>query len=296
MPTPPTTDLPKPKSWEEFEDICADLLKRIWLDPLVTRNGRSGQQQHGVDIFGQPKSRDDATESSFAAAQCKKTDTITASVIDEEVQKATGFKPRPSEFIIMTTAPRDARVQEHVRTKTWPFPVRVLFWEDICLEFCGHDDLLQKHFPKWMKSTTSEDKVREALMSSVPEDFRYDDSTGEFFHKGDVRLRIVLERGELPDDEFYQPWVEKFPDKTAFRQPLFVYYGETRILTVHCVWVDGARHLIPYPKSSTDLEISAFEYHLGKIVNGGMAGYDFNIGLRRAGIQVEGSNTKHDAH
>jgi hypothetical protein len=25
MPTPATTDLPRPKSWDEFEDICADI-------------------------------------------------------------------------------------------------------------------------------------------------------------------------------------------------------------------------------------------------------------------------------
>ena len=39
MPSPTTTDLPIPKSWDEFEDICADLLKRLWHDPYVVRHG-----------------------------------------------------------------------------------------------------------------------------------------------------------------------------------------------------------------------------------------------------------------
>ena len=29
MPSPSTTNLPRPKSWDEFEDICADVLKRM---------------------------------------------------------------------------------------------------------------------------------------------------------------------------------------------------------------------------------------------------------------------------
>lgn len=39
MPSPTTTKLPRPKSWDEFEDICADVLKRIWVDPYIVRNG-----------------------------------------------------------------------------------------------------------------------------------------------------------------------------------------------------------------------------------------------------------------
>ena len=52
MPSPTTTKLPIPKSWDEFEDIVADVLKLRWKNPHVTRNGRSGQRQHGVDICG----------------------------------------------------------------------------------------------------------------------------------------------------------------------------------------------------------------------------------------------------
>ncbi len=55
MPNPPTTNLPRPKSWDEFEDICADVLKYLWKDPYTVRHGRSGQKQDGVDIYGQPE-------------------------------------------------------------------------------------------------------------------------------------------------------------------------------------------------------------------------------------------------
>jgi hypothetical protein len=72
MPSPPTTDLPRPTSWDEFEDICADVLKRFWDDPYIVRNGRSGQRQHGVDCYGLPKHLGGASAKKYAGAQCQK--------------------------------------------------------------------------------------------------------------------------------------------------------------------------------------------------------------------------------
>ncbi len=54
MPTIPQSELPKPKSWDEFEDIVWDLYTRRWRDPHADRYGRGGQPQHGVDIVGRP--------------------------------------------------------------------------------------------------------------------------------------------------------------------------------------------------------------------------------------------------
>lgn len=45
---------PPPKNWQDFESLCHDLWKEIWKDPNAQKNGRSGQEQHGVDVFGQP--------------------------------------------------------------------------------------------------------------------------------------------------------------------------------------------------------------------------------------------------
>jgi hypothetical protein len=54
MPNIPQTDLSPPQSWDEFEDIVADLYARLWGEPHVERYGRSGQAQQGVDIYSQP--------------------------------------------------------------------------------------------------------------------------------------------------------------------------------------------------------------------------------------------------
>ena len=117
MPSPTTTDLPIPKSWDEFEDICADLLKCMWRDPYVVRNGRSGQRQHGVDIYGKPvhlKGRDSET----AGAQCKRVEALTEKDIKNEIEQATEFKPSLEEYLLLTTLKRDAACKSTYELKT----------------------------------------------------------------------------------------------------------------------------------------------------------------------------------
>jgi hypothetical protein len=287
MPSPPTTALPRPNSWDEFEDICADVLKRVWQDPYIVRNGRSGQQQHGVDCYGLPKHLGGPTAKKYAGAQCKKTNALTIEVLQEEVEKAKGFKPGLSEYLVMTTAARDSKVQEEVRIRDWPFDrVHAMFWDDISLELSGHDDLLQKHFPGWMRRTTTEEQVLNRVLSSQPDDFKYDDSTGVFFHKSDVALRIIFDRSEQSREEFHEPWVAKFPNPQGRTQPVYIQYGETRVLEVPCVYVDGGRHVIPFPKSAANLTLTPVRYHVGRILNHPIPGHGFDFALKCAGITV----------
>ena len=43
--------IPPPKSWITFEDLCHRLFKAVWGDPLAQKNGRSGELQKGVDVL-----------------------------------------------------------------------------------------------------------------------------------------------------------------------------------------------------------------------------------------------------
>ena len=52
MPTLAQGDFPPPRSWDEFEDIVADLYRRTWDDPGGARYGRSGQPQQGGATYG----------------------------------------------------------------------------------------------------------------------------------------------------------------------------------------------------------------------------------------------------
>lgn len=47
-------DLPPPRDWQTFEDLCRDLWAERWNDPNAQKHVRGGQSQRGVDVFGQP--------------------------------------------------------------------------------------------------------------------------------------------------------------------------------------------------------------------------------------------------
>ena len=125
------------KDDEEFENLCLSLWKRILNDRNVQLNGRKGQRQHGVDLFGRKHESLD-----WVGVQCKvRSDgVLTESEIERDVEKAQHFNPRLSELIFATTAPRDEKIQTFVRKlternlKIGSFAVFVYSWDDIQLE------------------------------------------------------------------------------------------------------------------------------------------------------------------
>ncbi|MBK9504391.1 MAG: hypothetical protein IPO03_03310 [Bacteroidetes bacterium] len=87
MPTLSNISFPPPKSWDEFEEISLDALRIKWDSPNLQRNGRQGQPQSGVDIYG------DDFLFQTAGVQCKKTDTeLTLKFIEEEIKNAENFE------------------------------------------------------------------------------------------------------------------------------------------------------------------------------------------------------------
>jgi len=150
MPNPNDVQLNPPGSWDEFEDICADLFAREWNDPNVVRYGRQGQSQHGVDIHGKENGAD-------VGAQCKRKGnwpptTLTTVEVDEEVEEAKKFRPKLKKYFIVTTAPNDARIIDHVNAisakhaKKGLFSVHVYSWNEILRRVRNNPDLLEKHF------------------------------------------------------------------------------------------------------------------------------------------------------
>ena len=154
MPTWNATQIPPPANWQDFESLCRDLWSRIWDDPHTQQNGREGQPQHGVDVFGRPGRGAD-----WAGVQCKlrsqlKASRLTAEEIAEEVEKAKKFNPRLSDYVLATTATRDAKAQAAARKITQAqeaedsFPVAVYSWNDILERLTEHEFLLAKHYPQ----------------------------------------------------------------------------------------------------------------------------------------------------
>jgi len=151
MPTIASSELLVPKSWDESEDICADLFGQIWNDPNVVRYGRSGQRQDGVDIRGcLPDGR-------IAGVQCKRRRQwpvveLTTKEIDDEVAEALKFEPPLSEFTIATTALNAAKSQAHVDATTERhraqglFSVHLLGWNELSRRIANHARLVEKHY------------------------------------------------------------------------------------------------------------------------------------------------------
>lgn len=111
-----TEVLPPPNTPEAFESLCLDIWKVILGDPGTQKNGRSGQPQAGVDVYGQKDGK-------WVGIQCKQKDGILRSKlkvneIDTEVKKALKFKPQLAAFILASSGPADVKVQERARVLT----------------------------------------------------------------------------------------------------------------------------------------------------------------------------------
>jgi len=129
---------------DRFEDLCLALWKRILNQPATQRNGRKGQRQCGVDIFGR---RDQSA--SWVAIQCKVRTggKLSEKDIRDDVESAKAFNPRLSEMIFATTARKDVGIQEFARMLTDKnladgyFSVSVCSWDDIRDEISQEENL-----------------------------------------------------------------------------------------------------------------------------------------------------------
>lgn len=129
--------LPRPENWQDFESLCKKLWGEIWSCAEIKKNGRSGQNQSGIDIYGIPTG-----ENSHYGIQCKGKDEytnkkLTEKEINKEIEKAKRFEPQLKKMYFATTAIKDANIEtifrkkniEHI--KNGLFEVHIYSWEDI---------------------------------------------------------------------------------------------------------------------------------------------------------------------
>jgi len=145
--------IPAPKSWQSFEDLCQSLFKAVWRDPYAQKNGRQGQPQHGVDIFGSPK----GVRSQVHGVQCKGKDiglgaTVSRQELLDEIDKAEKFTPALQHWVLATTAPADAELQKLAREisvereRQGKFTVSAFGWSEIETLLCEHPEVLNQHY------------------------------------------------------------------------------------------------------------------------------------------------------
>ena len=160
MPTLSSSVIPIPTSWDEFEEICLSSLKIRWTSPNLSRNGRQGQPQAGVDIYGE----DDLGR--HVGVQCKlTTGDLKIGTIEDEIRRAETFLPLLNCYFVTTTSSPDATLQKRVRilsqerVNLGKFPVGILFWPDLIRDLTTNKAEFKKHFPQF---NLKEDKVSNA--------------------------------------------------------------------------------------------------------------------------------------
>lgn len=143
--------IPPPKNWQDFEDMCLDIFRRVWTDPTAQKNGRQGQQQAGTDVYGRFKQK-------WHGVQCKGKYTlwgaqVTEKELRDEISKALDFAPSLSHWILATTAPKDSTIEQVARqisddhSRRGLFTVQVMGWDDLVSLIAEHPDVIEKHYP-----------------------------------------------------------------------------------------------------------------------------------------------------
>lgn len=136
------TQLPPPSNWQDFQELCRVLWKHVWAlsDEDIFAYGDNGDKQDGVDICA-------IVRGEYYGIQCKSKDQlkekqITIAEIDAEIKKAQSFSPKLSKFIIVTSAPKNARIDNYALQRNAElqsqgfFNFRLLSWNDVC-DFLG---------------------------------------------------------------------------------------------------------------------------------------------------------------
>ena len=161
------TQIPKPSDEQAFER-CNEILWRCVLgDRSVQLHGRRGQEQHGVDLTGL---RDDQPDR-IVGVQCKLKSEgrrLTEAEVRAEVEKALTFSPPLSEYIIVTTAPDDEKIQKLAHQLSIalsedrgdPLKIRILGWGSLEREIRRFPGALKAFDPS---HTGQGDRIEQSL-------------------------------------------------------------------------------------------------------------------------------------
>lgn len=197
MVTIASSRLPPPRFWSAFEDICRDAFGERWSNPNLSRHGRQGQAQQGVDIYGHDRA------GNLVGIQCKNTThPISSAMVAAEVANAEKFTPPIAMFYLASTCDTDATLQEYVRTLSQTrmsqgkFGVEIVFWPDIVQDLARNPALAAKHYPLHFPAQVV--------------------TTGNTQRSRDVQnLTRLLEVIDLPSVDGYLTWGAKYIHSTV---------------------------------------------------------------------------------
>lgn len=149
MPTLQSLRLPTPTNWQDFETIVRDAQAQRWDSVTLQKNGRPGQAQHGVDIYGP----DNIGRPVGLQCKCYK-EQLQLKDITAEVTNAEAFVGRLTTLFIATTTEYDALLQQQVRMLSdsrvaqGKFAVALLYWDDIVASLLLNPEVFKAHYPQ----------------------------------------------------------------------------------------------------------------------------------------------------
>lgn len=155
-----TLEVPKPTSASDFEAMCLDVYRHHYISNAAMFNGRSGQSQHGVDIYVQS---DKLEKPENIGVQCKRyyETTLTLAMIKAEVLLADEGMQAIDLLLIATTKPNDARLVQQIaeyslkRKQEGQFAVQAHFWNEIENIIRDHSELEARYSPNSPNSAIS---------------------------------------------------------------------------------------------------------------------------------------------
>ena len=157
-----------PADADAFESLCLDLFREVWRNPSAQKNGRRGQRQTGVDIFGSRGGK-------WIGVQCKLRDQwfsgkLSVTQLKQEIEAAKSFSPKLSLFVLATTSPRDAALQKYAREQSSAqFAVEIWSWPDIWHEIYERPELFGRIFRVYwpLQAEVAMQRIRPSVLLSV---------------------------------------------------------------------------------------------------------------------------------
>ena len=155
-----TDSLLAPNDDKEFEQLCQHVLEHRFKTLYGQAYARPGYAQHGVDFYIEIPAEGGKANTAgpqIIGVQCKHKDRalgheLTVDELNAEAQKAKGFRPPLTAFIVATSAPTTKAVQDRANELTAShahevpplFSVTAWFWEKIRHEFAKDEKLLKE--------------------------------------------------------------------------------------------------------------------------------------------------------
>ena len=151
--------LPRITDDQMFEKFVAALWERRHKGCSVTMMGRPGQTQSGLDVIVRTSAGD------LIGIQCKATAKLTEAMLVREAGMASGHKPNISRFVLVSTAPHDAKLVTAAQKLTdenlakGMFPVDVYGWSEL-LRLCEpYPEIVRRFFPEFTMSDATASKI-----------------------------------------------------------------------------------------------------------------------------------------